>query len=129
MTTRRQIQNRIDEIDRQLNAELERASVGDVGTDFRQFPGGTWTLAVLCVLWWKFGQMVPGVGTVWLHTHVWALYLGGLLVLLALWRTGIWLTKRRAPVVDEDFRALTARARELQAEKRDLQAQLKELQE
>ena len=87
MTTRRKIQNRIEEIDRLLNAELERANIGDVPTDFRLFPGGTWILAVVCLLWWRFGRLVPEVGMVWLHTHIWALYLGGLLTLLALWRT------------------------------------------
>ena len=129
MSTRRDIQNRIAEIERLLSAEVERAHVDESATDFRQFPGFTWAVAVFCLLWGEFGRLIRGAGDAWLFTHRWAMYLGGLLLLLAVWRTILWLPKQRRKVVNDDFRAATARSRELQAERRELKARLNELQD
>ncbi len=128
MASRREIQERLDDVERQLADEFSRATAAVSHEDAPSFPGGTWLTAILALAWWQFGGMIPGILRAWLQTRSWILYIGLALVAVALVRSVLWLMKRGGSPVDKTFVEATARSRELQAVKRDLLAQLQEMQ-
>lgn len=128
MASRREIQERLDDVERQLAEQFSRATAAVSHEDKPGFPGGTWLTAIIALIWWRFGELIPGLLRAWLQTRTWILYIGLALAAIALARTVWWALKRGGPTVDREFVEATAKTRELQATKRDLLMQLQELQ-
>ena len=128
MASRREIQGRLDDVERQLAEEFTRATSAISPGETPRFPGGTWLSAVVGLLWWQSGDLIPGLLRAWLQTRSWVLYIALALAAVAAARTVWWAMKRGGPKVDRQYVEATAKTRELQAVKRDLLMQLQELQ-
>lgn len=123
--THSEVQNRIAEIDRQVNSEVAGSKL-PLTTTYRNFPTTTWVLAAVAFAWSFYGDAVPGSLNFHDHYSVYAWYTGLILAALALWGTVLYLFQPR-PKISDAYRESTARVRTLQEERRELMVRLREL--
>lgn len=124
--TRDQIQREIADLDRQLNQVLGSTQLPSL--EARPFPTWTWIAAFLAAAWWMFGSDVPVIQNYHRDYGQYGLYAALILGLFALLSTLSWMFRRRGGV-SEDYKAATAKSRELQERRRELQVRLRELEE
>lgn len=124
---RSEIQARIAELDRQINAEVAGTKLPSI-TDRRRFPVTTWILAAAAFAWTYLGGDIPGVEDLHRSFGQYGLYAGAVLAALAAWGTLRYLLQPSTKITPE-YRESVERVRALQEERRELMAQLKEFEQ
>jgi hypothetical protein len=126
---RAEIQERIAQLDREINLEVGRHKLPSTNTRYRSFPVGSWIGALVLLALWVYGGTLPFVKTYY-DTYSWVPYVllavGGLCALSALWYTFMWMFKARAKV-DAKYMEGMQQVTKLQDERKALQKQLNEL--
>lgn len=123
--TRQEIQQRIAELDREINNQVAGAKLPPA-TKRRTFPIWTWLLAGLALGWTYYGHEIPGTQDIHSQYHNIGLYVAIFFGVLALWATVLWLIQPSTKITPE-YRASAEKVKLLQEERRDLMSQLKRL--
>ena len=121
---RQELQERIAELDKQINLEVGRSRVPRLNLKHRSFPITSWISAFFFLGFWVFGGMF--LKSVHDKFAFWALLIGGLIAVLALWNTVMWLFTGNQKA-DKTYAAAMDKMKELQDERAALAKQLKQM--
>lgn len=118
---RPELLERIAELDKQITHQVQVNRVPKSNTGHTTFPMGSWIAALVFIGLWVFGGAFLGD----LHTKyaVWALVVGGLCALSALYGTVMWVLRGRVKV-DQKYMDAMEKIKALQDERKELQKQL-----
>jgi hypothetical protein len=120
-----EIQREIADLDKQINdtyAETRLPSLRPA----RKFPSGSWGLAVICLGWHFFADLVPPVQSFHDLSKPYVLYAGLVLAAIAVLQTVFWFFGG-TPKASKAYTEATRKANELQERRRMLQQELKAL--
>lgn len=121
------IQDRIAELDRQINSEVAGVRMPGIGNR-RQFPTTSWVTSLAAFGWHYYGDAIPSAEDFHNQFASYGFYAGIIFAVLAVWGTFLYLIQP-SPKVSPEYRASTERVRVMQEERRELVARLRSLQD
>ncbi len=119
-----ELQRQIAEIDKQINKILVEKRLPPLKPP-KPFPLGTWILALLVFGYYLFGDMIPYVGQYYADYGKYAMYVAGVVAILAVLRTVLWLFSRN-PKTPPEYLEASQQVKELQDQRRLLEKELRD---
>lgn len=119
-----QLQHRIAEIDKQINEILVTKRLPPLKPP-KPFPLGTWILVLAVGAYYFFGDLLPFVGSYYGELSRYAMYAAGVLLLLALLRSLMWLFSGK-PKTPPEYIEAHQKVKELQEQRRLLEKELRD---
>ncbi|MBX7244784.1 MAG: hypothetical protein K1X53_04755 [Candidatus Sumerlaeaceae bacterium] len=125
MATRKELQQELADLDRQINAEVAKAPLPKMRDVHRRFPFAYFILGGLGIGYWAAGDSIPGVsGSLHTSTADYGLYVGGVIIAIGVIRLLQWMFLSNFKA-DAQYKEATVTVKDLQQKRRELQQELK----